>query len=89
MTTDCWTALGLKAANPGSFNDTETALDAALIAAKTSWDIAEIGISLLLSEIPAIPVISIISLGFDIYAIVGMFAAVSGLSLCVFAVREG
>jgi len=74
MATDCATALNLTAANPGSFNDTETALDAAATAAKTAWDIADIGYTLLLSDGSYIPVLGFVSLALDVATIVGMFS---------------
>jgi len=73
-TMDCWTALGLNAANPGSFNDTETALDAAATAARTAWDIADIGYTLLMLDGTFIPVLGFISLAIDITSIIGMFS---------------
>ena len=71
---DCATGLGLSANNPGSFANLENDLTEAEAAATAAWDIAQIGAALLLADVPAIPLLPLISLGFAIYEIAGLFS---------------
>ena len=83
MANDCATLLGLTSNNPGTVNDIENDLTAAQAAATAALDIAEIGYAVLLPEeaaafalligSTAIPLLPIISLGFAVYELLGLF----------------
>src|SRR5258708_9337063 len=70
---NCATSLNLTVNTPGSYSDIETALTAAQASATAVYDISMIAVSLLLAEVPALPLLPFMSLGYAVYELVNIF----------------